>query len=889
MRLAFTRTRRNRVDRYTVRRVDTDSDPITAEFNDARHYNRAATALDVDLAYLRGEIRRFMEGDSPLGRECVYEGEPPENLRPVPEVAERTPALNMRVRGRMRPDSTAIPVADFRAALELNPVPSDPQIVWDGTDQFAVLDIDYTVRPADHELTAAVRRLEPQPLAWWASHGRGVHLFYVASGDFSAAEFAAVAAIGWRSLQTRAKFEILPYTRHPAHPDNRGRRAGPVEFGSPTTDVSRLRTLFARTEVEPEEIEEYLTARGLVIGERYPHDRCPVEPHEPGNRNPVCVRDTGIYCYVCAGRGVSRGHRAAGWFPYTVLCGQTVSNVLKRCLENFAHWDHARYVVEETAGLTGEIARRAYSAALKLTHGNDPRVPLAFTAGRDLLRIGTCWWTGKSERYSRDIDPILESLPACQVPGGDGLIVDREKRARLDQSIDLTDYGYPSLYPIFGVRVYSQFLPLRNASVIPILTQVNGLQAESLAPFRPRYRAPEAREFDEESAWAKIEAVFPLLNRPLVKLLIAAKGVVEGESATPPLIYVTGPSMSGKTTTIEIAAAICGEAPTSVPWVNNTERLRQAIYDAKGRTVFVAFNEIVKEATQSKKSARAAMDFILNLTPDSVSHALYVGPVQLGSVPVIIWTDTEIPESVTTDYQIARRIVEARLTRKVPEWAKNAKDHGIGRAQYLRHGNPELASACDTILSVVIDEFFTEHRGFFEIAEALGFTPLTKNEAATDVSENLRDLFRLVCESPAVPTGSYARLWRGRGWKVIAAEDQDELAVCWKSLCGDDFADARRCSEQEWRSLLGIDRDIEFQLRKHGGKIAIRFVSWVNKPAGEYLVNGELCNESRPTDLPETSGIPARGVAGEDQPSDHGQAEGSDLRKLGNDEDARQD
>jgi hypothetical protein len=272
-----------------------------------------------------------------------------------------------------------------------------------------------------------------------------------------------------------------------------------------------------------------------------------------------------------------------------------------------------------------------------MLHGDDPRLPRVFHAGRDLIRFERKWVTNAGETYTKDVGPIVRTLPVCLFINSKGkLQADEEIEARFAQPIDLTGYGYPALTPVWGVRIYGHRLTVSDPNRIPVVVQQKALAPECMEAFRPRYVPVDQRELDEAAAWETLEEVFPKLHREAVKLLVAAKGVAEGEVGLPPMMFFSGPTGAAKTGTITVAAAICGDTNHSVPWANNVERLRQAILEGKDQGSFITFNEIVKDSKEGGKSLAKSLDFLLNITPDSMSHKLYVGPVQLGALPCVL-------------------------------------------------------------------------------------------------------------------------------------------------------------------------------------------------------------------------------------------------------------
>jgi hypothetical protein len=288
------------------------------------------------------------------------------------------------------------------------------------------------------------------------------------------------------------------------------------------------------------------------------------------------------------------------------------------------------------------------------------------------------------------------------------------------------------------------------------------------------------------------------------------------------MIYIDGPSRTGKSSLPQIAAAICGDWSTALRWQTSGERMRQEILKAKSNGTFGVFNEVQKEGSASGRSVVSTLDFILNLTPQSLAHELYVGPVPIGELPVLVFTDTYVGDELRRDYQLARRIVHVELSRQVT-WNF--------RQETFRVQSPELAEACNAVLSDVIDTYFTYPQTFEDIATALGFGTFATSEVASEGWDALRRLFTAVCGAQGIEgSNGDAIRWRGRGWKVTSKGTTTTLGNAWDDVCDPGGLTSRRCSEVQWSRLLGVDGDVRCEIRSHGNRIAIRFVRYRSPP-----------------------------------------------------------
>lgn len=702
---------------------------------------------------------------------------------------------------------TGEPTDVVRRVLAVDDHPDDqPLITWSDATAIAALDVDwhdvpFTQRRPDVWLYDVLRHLRPTPLVGWRTHGRGLRAVYVPVDGFTADELAEVAGLSVRRRDATAGVEVKRSTRHPSY-DRDGHRCGDVVWSTPSADVDAIRQWLVG-DVTDDVIDEWLEDRGLERGSTYEHRHCPVDPSTSHGR-PVFVGESGITCHRCQSLGVSITSRP-GWFPYSSLIGGSTP-VLRHLVNNITHWEHARHFVP---------SKRGYTALLKLTHGVDDERIGRIDAGRDLIRLDGRWSTADATGvYTTSISPLLASLPACQRPDGS---VSAERVARFGQGVDLTQFGYPPLTPVHGVAIYGQHLDYQDDTRTNLVVPSKRLRRRPR--YQPRYVDPRHRRAD---AWDVIETVFPGVCRELIRLLIAAKGCAEGNVGLTPMILIAGPSGASKSASVTLASTICGDTNTEVLYQSDVVRFRQSVLEGLDAGSYVTFNEVLKEGRSQGRTPRQTLDVVLNLTPDSVSHKLYVGPVALGRPPVFTFTDIAVPQAVRDDIQLARRFVYVKLPHRV-DWEGPLTASGVHRIQNFRHYDPEYADACNAVLSEVIDDFFSEPSDLKTIARRLGFCALEASEDFDDPNDDLRALFRAVDAAPSL-TGADAARWPGRGYALIRRDQETDLVDLWRRLCDDDtWTESRRVVETDWGRLFGVD-PFEVDIRSHGGStVVIRF------------------------------------------------------------------
>lgn len=700
--------------------------------------------------------------------------------------------------------------------------PDDCLIDWKGDERLGCLDVDVTRPIPAHVAASLASTCQPRPRWWHQSRSGGLHFY------FPSADLAAVAAVWMRQQRGEYRVELKTVTRHPAQ------TGYPFHEQQGTEDVGPV-LAWLRGESHAEDVATWLADNGLSPGRRYPHDRCVIEPIPTSGSDPVSVGDTGIYCYRCAGLGLQHGSRRPGFTPYATVCGTPLRSALQRCVRHFVHWTQAAVVVEQELGLTGEIAERCYRVLLKLWHGaDDPRVA-NIDAARGLIRREGAWQYLDGTLFKIAFGRrILASLPATQDATGTpiGTVVDE-----FCQSVDLAPRGYPAVDVVRGAKIYGHHLPYPDARIAT--TRYIGP-----AEHRPRYRDAGSRLSLAECREV-YERFFPGIDWPYLQLLIAARGIAESGAGMPPLLYVYGTSGGGKSQTVNVAAATVGDVNTDVTWSHDTQRFRQGVLDAIQHGAYCTVNEIKKSASRVRMPMELALEPVLTLTENSTSHALYVGPVKMGRLPVVVFTETDIDESLLDSAQLGRRVVLVQLKRRV-RWdgGDTAKP-----AEFRAFGGDAGRYAADSLLSWIIDAHFQEPLTFATIAERLGFK-LMEQTAADELGteDRLREFFALCCAAPDAKAYHQQR-WGGRGWKVVERSKCDgegvhpfeELYLALSDSTS--FTTSTRLRERDWCRVLELAGDVpvECQLRRisarHTGTVGVRFVRGAGTAA---LVNQEI-------------------------------------------------
>lgn len=766
---------------------------------------------------------------------------------PLEEAGQPAPALSpapFRLRGKYQPAGQAQRFATLDEALAAPCEAAKPLVEWDDIEETCCLDLDFhgVTPPAAHDLACAAERVEPAPRLWWLSKSGGLHAVYDRRGEYTAEELAAAAGFQFLRKFPTAVLELKRNTYRPPE-------GASITAGVPTDGIGFLRTLLGSSGgVDEDQIAAWLDEQGLEVGKRYEHERCPgnPSPRAQGNSPPVVVYDDHIYCYICAGDG------RQAWFSYAQIVGTFEASLFGSCVRGLTHWGHARHFLPQQLHLPEALARVIYRVALRQQHGEDPRVKQAFTAGgvTGCVRCNGYWTTEEGEtRSTEKVAAILAQLPAVTYPDEQGkLKPDPVKLADFTDALDLTRHGYPPITQIRGVQfTANQTLPPNKLfmTVYP-----KALRHEHMKRQRPQY-LPPGKRLTEGQAWGVIERAYPGVNRAAITLLLIARGCTEACSGMTPMLFLSGPTGSGKTGSTHLAAAIAGDVAKSVVYRRDPAEVRMALLTAKRGGGFALLDEYLKGAAREKHTACEAMETLLGFTPDTQVRELYVGYVDMNELPVCCWADTTLPAEVQQHSQIARRLIHVPMPERL-HWEPHLKREGIYFPGDLRtNGSSEFIEAANAILSAVIDQWFPPGppTDFFEAARAIGFRPVEENNLAAEKEEQIRRLFKLVCELPE-PSEQDRKRYPGPGWKVIQLTAEGEAQFLWLSLADPgNHSSSRAVSEADLKAVLQLSAVAECETKLYGQKLFIRFRSPDAKAFNQELTRAPIQLEPEPADL----------------------------------------
>ena len=290
------------------------------------------------------------------------------------------------------------------------------------------------------------------------------------------------------------------------------------------------------------------------------------------------------------------------------------------------------------------------------------------------------------------------------------------------------------------------------------------------------------------------------------------------------MLILYGPTGVGKTTHVELAAAVVGDASTIVRFNRDYDRYTNAILNAKQFGRFILFDEFFKSAKQVGVDTTVAMESLLSFNESTQMYMIYTGAVPLGALPFFIWTDSDIPSEVMTHAQIGRRVHSCKLHTPLA-WTDTMPGSGLYRVDGLRNLGREYAAACDCILSDVMDHYFTGPPcEFAAVARELGFARLQDSDAMVERGALIRDLYAAYTNAPPMTDPSDIKRWSKAGYKLC----DGVLRECFELLQSHDelgSSDCKRLDDMILQTELQLPDPTRCERSKaHGRKFAIRFV-----------------------------------------------------------------
>lgn len=714
-------------------------------------------------------------------------------------------------------------------------------IEWNKQQPVRVVDVDWHgIDPPDSGTVNDLMQFCPiTPKYWWLSKGGGIHLVYEDSDSgITATQLSGAAALYFLNKSKCSEVEVLTSTSAPFEDYKKSDRS---QHG----DLYFVKGWLKSGGVDPSQIDNYLNKKGWSEGQRLSHEDCPEDPR-PNSKGgvPVQIREEGIQCWVCD-----------EFFPWSRILDIPTENLNKvySFVKARVPWNNVEPYFQKEFGDRAKrpVLRAIYEAALVSYYGSDhPYIkPIIYRDPRLLRGTGGQWLSSTTlEPQSDELKLAFRGLPCCQYAKFNEET--KEWKVKTDQIL-LREHiakkhklkGWPEYRPQSGAPLY-HFHNVPKDDVLRI----------SLPDVKyPKYQIYDEGRMNIEEAWSCLERSFPGVNRTYLETLLILKGVAEACETAPPVLFVDGPSGSGKTVTAMLAAEIIGaRAAVTMPHLSaDPAKIQRAIGEHLERGCgWIVLDEFGKGL--SKRGVEQISNSVL-LTESKLDFtALYRGQVTVPFNAPLILTNTSIPEFITEDIQLSRRIRYVSLDRKVPDWRQTA-----GSVSGWRERTQQNRKVCEVIYSSIIDNWFGPSVEVSQIFDLLEVPTVLDKFSAEDnkTLQAVKRFFFLVCTQEA-PSGGYWVRSGDKGWRTIKAgwDETDDLKMAWYKIYDkkNKHGVPRAISGLDLASELNLKCPAELKIDTRGQQIAFRFVSKGVKPQSKnFLFNRDLLED--PGSLPDRS------------------------------------
>lgn len=735
------------------------------------------------------------------------------------------PVFTLRVRGRTQLAAKAkhidgLTAEDkFKQAIELKDCPEpEPVIEWVGVEEIAALDLDYhgEYRPDEAEFFRMASQLAIRPRYHWRTHGGGWRGIFFAQEPLSAEEQAALVVFQLKddlAFKRATGYEVKPHTRHPAYPRN-GERAGGVITDRPS-NLHRARCIYLSGEdpqvtIADDVVKEWLLDRGMDGKDRFDHEHCLWNPC-PGHAEPVVLYEDRIHCFKCS--------RSEKWSKLVHGAVKPAVNHLKLMVKNRVHWAQAKYEI----GSQYEIA---YRAMLKLFHlrGDSKDEEMKKLIGKVffpeicMILVDGLWVKDETfERLKEDVsDGYIGLLPSAHYVAEkkEGELVKIETGVSPYAELDfravnkLERYGYRSIQVLHGLDI-AEHMRGEHGESGPI----------AIRPAVPPFTYRSSRPDDDERVRERLEKCFPSINVPLLKLLVACKGLLQYRANDVPRIYVTGQSGAGKSITLQVAASICCDSVEELYFKDGWERFIRSFADAGLRSSFAFIDEVDKTSLSQTELKSRFLDFAQNKS----FHRMYGGSAKVMHPPAVYLTGTNLMSYLLADEQITRRfaLIELGAGRLGDLNPRNWKETcGCDSAINWRAASPENAEVSDILVSRVMRDHFMDHTRvplFEDLVKHYGFAMMS--EFRVDADELLREFYAAVSGDPEWTGGSY---WKEPSWRVYDVNDHGRAMSLYKDITNEG-QDIQPLTAANWTRITGKPGMTFARPRDRGKRIGFRF------------------------------------------------------------------
>ncbi len=722
----------------------------------------------------------------------------------------------------------------------------DPQIQWPRKSRDSAVALVLSSRdlapsmPTVNELRDFMVDALPRPAFLWTTSKR-IYAVFVGDSDRSAVGLAGI----WYLYGPLGEFASWRCQLKTAFPQPTGTL---YQFAEASAELALPGNPYRRVTASVEQIDEFLAAVGVANdGGRFTvtASTCPLGgcDETPSDDAPIIADENGLRCFDCG--------RFESYDKLTGVVGHHGRPSPHEAAKAFVHIDHQRLVLrEQRPEAPDELINAAWKLSLNIAHAEE------------LAELAT------------DIKSLKEAVEALRAAEIDEKQITRFKallkhldelgcdlRARIWNAGKRRRVGLvrssmgvwldsPSLLPVKIDKQSAREIPsvfsgldaarAANATV-PLrgFVNIHPINASfAIAPFaRPPERAiytrrPKTRdegpEIDlsirptaeqVEKAWATVERYYHGIDRGYVSTVVVAGFASQGARLQVPVIVVTGPTGSGKTTEQKIGAAMVGGQVASVQLGDTKDTLRKI-----GLGLERGASHILIDESGRTKDVYTKLEPILGIQNSVTFEAKYRNEVTAPMTAPMTFAGSTLAVAIVKAPEIERRAVGFRLIKAV-DWKKPAEcirsDEAIRPAfdiitadlwWRVHDEGPEFdwKAFCVDMLGAqnVCDLDLDDEGGAFRV----------------ETIRTLYTKYRTVPESHCFPAGARFAGWLDVSEHTAAGKvlgeliDPDEVQKAWFAQASDIFA---RTSMNE---IIGVrEPPIEGRLRRHGATIALKF------------------------------------------------------------------
>ena len=639
---------------------------------------------------------------------------------------------------------------------------------WHGKSLLCCLDVDK--RPGFPSLDPVpfLRSVGPLPALWWSSRSGGLHFVFEADAPGAGFGLTAEQKAGIFALVTPAlrsvsvlRAELLANTRRPGPG---GLQVPSARYG--VGDLAGALTGQGGADAVPTEVvEAWLEDRGLEVGGRYPHERCPFDPG-PGSRgDPVVVHQDGVHCFRCA--GVS-GRGSSPWAAIVKAERPTTStDPIVGAAVARVHWTQADLMLQaHLPQLNGPVRRAAYHALLTLFDPDSADDAMSWGSRPAIVRAQGGWIHWPSGGTAPITVSSTKGLPWAR---GTPEAIEVAGRAHLERLV-----GY---VPIRPTRcLVDAPTPTPDAVLVPLARDTDA----------PLDRTDGPRTVEDALTELRLSVHVPDAFCTALKLAVLCGMRAQRNPATPGFLLFDGPSGSGKGFVVRLAAGILGGPPGDLDSEADGAELARSMGAAiRAGCALMHFDEVGKMGSMWSKSGP-----LLKLS-DTVSwRELHVGHLSAPMTAGIVLTGSTLPSGLTTMREFQRRMARVTLPNSLPGSKKWEKQF---RAYFGTDGANVLSTPVGRRWAEPIREWAREQidDAWVDLAVANGAARLEEDEEAVALAGVVARLHRIWLTGPpdAFSTSGeryrgWIKCWEGDAGACLGEWFQADTEAGRAALCG---------------------------------------------------------------------------------------------------------